>query len=274
MKQLNVLLEWAVRELQNSPSAKVDAEILLAFSIEKDRSYLFTWPDRELDEGQAENFANLIEQRKSGVPVAYLIGARGFWSLNLRVNNSTLIPRPETELLVETALALNLAVARVLDLGTGTGAIALAIAKERPNWEVDGVDRITGAVALANQNAIDNHIENVSFWPSDWFACVSAQYDLIVANPPYIAADDEHLSQGDVRFEPQSALISEENGLADIRLIVQQAREFLAEKGQLWLEHGWQQAAAVRALFAEFGYHAIQTKQDLAGRDRITGACR
>lgn len=273
MKRVNDLLKWATAELANSPSAKLDAEILLAFSLNKNRSFLFTWPEYEVADDLAENFAVLIAQRQTGVPVAYLTGERGFWNLTLSVNNSTLIPRPETEMLVEIGLERALPSARVLDLGTGTGAIALAIAKERPDWQVDGVDRITGAIALANQNAADNQVHNVRFWPSNWFDCVQEQYDLIVSNPPYIADNDVHLAQGDVQFEPRSALVAEDNGLADIRLIIEQARAFLLPGGQLWLEHGWQQGDAVRALLTAAGYAEVQTRQDLAGLDRVSGGC-
>ncbi|HET8706253.1 MAG TPA: peptide chain release factor N(5)-glutamine methyltransferase [Pseudomonadales bacterium] len=271
MRLVKDLLQWAVTELCQSPSPKLDAEILLAFSLNKNRSFLFTWPDHRVDEDLAENFSVLIAQRKAGMPVAYLVGERGFWNLNLTVNNSTLIPRPETELLVEIALECTLATARVLDLGTGTGAIALAIAKERPQWQVDGVDRITGAIALANQNAVDNQVFNANFWPSNWFDCVQDQYDVIVSNPPYIAEDDEHLQQGDVQFEPRSALVADENGLADIRHIIFHSRDVLRPGGQLWLEHGWKQAEAVRSLLNEAGFQQVQTRPDLSGNDRVSG---
>jgi len=274
MKRVDALLKWATAELVHSPSARLDAEILLAFILQKNRSFFFAWPEFEVTGEQAAQFTALIAQRKQGMPVAYLTGEQGFWSLTLQVNDSTLIPRPETELLVEAALECEKPVARVLDLGTGSGAIALAIARERPAWQVEGVDMIAEAVALAERNALQNQIPNVSFRPSFWFDCVQAQYDVIVSNPPYIDTCDPHLAEGDVRFEPRSALVAAEAGVADLRLIIQRAPAFLFKGGWLWLEHGWQQAEAVRNLLTAAGFEAIQSRHDLAGHERISGGRR
>lgn len=256
----------------HSASAKLDAEVLLAHCIERDRTYLVTWPERCLTAEQAEHFAKLLEKRLVGHPVAHLLGEREFWSLPLYVNSSTLIPRPDTEVLVEQALDLTLPRnARVLDLGTGTGAIALALKHSCPNWQLTAVDKMADAVALAKRNAERLQLA-IEIHQSDWFADVSQtnKYDLVVSNPPYIDADDPHLQQGDVRFEPLSALVAKDHGLADIQQIISSARDYLAAQGWLLIEHGYQQAAAVRASFADCGYTHINTVQDYAQLDRVT----
>jgi len=205
--------------------------------------------------------------------VAYILGQQGFWSLDLEVSPDTLIPRPDTEVLVETALALPLAEdARVLDLGTGTGAIALALAHERPRWQVTGVDRIPAAVALAQRNAARLRLGNVEFAPSHWFAALAGErFTLIVSNPPYIAGSDSHLDEGDVRFEPRSALVAGPDGLDDIRELVAAAPAHLQSGGWLWLEHGFEQAAEVRELLVRQGFSAVESRRDLGGHERISG---
>lgn len=270
MPTIESLLNGA--ELPDSPSARLDAELLLAHVLGKPRSYLRTWPEREPDAAQCAAFAALLERRRAGEPVAYLLGRQGFWSLELEVAPHTLIPRPDTELLVETALALGPGgPARVLDLGTGTGAIALALACERPAWQVLGVDRVAEAVLLAERNGARLGLANARFVESRWFSALAGErFAMIVGNPPYIAADDRHLSEGDVRFEPASALVAGQDGLDDIRLIVHEAPEHLEAGGWLLLEHGYDQAAAVRALFAARGFTAVESRRDLGGHQRIT----
>ncbi|WP_165667221.1 peptide chain release factor N(5)-glutamine methyltransferase [Metapseudomonas otitidis] len=258
--------------LPDSPSPRLDAELLLAAALGKPRSFLHTWPERVVSGEAAERYARYLERRRQGEPVAYILGHQGFWSLDLEVAPHTLIPRPDTELLVETALALvTLSQARVLDLGTGTGAIALALACERQGWQVTGVDRISEAVALAERNRERLGLGNAAFRESHWFSALGAEcYDLIVSNPPYIAAQDPHLAQGDVRFEPSSALVAGADGLDDIRLIVSQAPAHLNAGGWLLLEHGYDQAAAVRELLAREGFDAVESRRDLGGHERIS----
>lgn len=258
--------------LPDSPSPRLDAELLLAAALGKPRSFLHTWPERVVSGEAAERYASYLERRRQGEPVAYILGHQGFWSLDLEVAPHTLIPRPDTELLVEAALALvTLPQARVLDLGTGTGAIALALACERLGWQVTGVDRISEAVALAERNRERLGLGNAAFRESHWFSALGAEcYDLIVSNPPYIAAQDPHLAQGDVRFEPSSALVAGADGLDDIRLIVSQAPTHLNAGGWLLLEHGYDQAAAVRELLAREGFEAVESRRDLGGHERIS----
>ncbi|BCG26959.1 release factor glutamine methyltransferase [Pseudomonas tohonis] len=258
--------------LPDSPSARLDAELLLAAALGKPRSFLHTWPERVVSGEAAELYASYLARRRNGEPVAYILGRQGFWSLDLEVAPHTLIPRPDTELLVETALALvPAAPARVLDLGTGSGAIVLALACERPLWRLIGVDRIDDAVALAERNRVRLQLDNVEFRESHWFSTLGAErFDLIVSNPPYIAARDPHLDEGDVRFEPSSALVSGADGLDDIRLIVSAAPAHLNAGGWLLLEHGYDQAAAVRELLARQGFEAVESRRDLGGHDRIS----
>lgn len=270
MTTIETLLHAA--ELPDSPSPRLDAELLLAFCLGKSRSYLRTWPELAVDAATAARFAALLARRRAGEPVAYLLGQQGFWSLDLEVAPHTLIPRPDTELLVETALALCPGgPARVLDLGTGTGAIALALASERPAWQLLGVDRVPEAVLLAERNRARLKLVNARFVESAWFAALAGQrFRMIVGNPPYIAADDPHLAQGDVRFEPASALVAGADGLDDIRLIVSEAPDHLEAGGWLLLEHGYDQGEAVRALFAARGFTQVESRRDLGGNERIT----
>ena len=270
MATIQSLLDSA--ELPASPTARLDAELLLAAVLGKSRSYLRTWPEHEPGAEQLAAFAALLERRRMGEPVAYILGHQGFWSLDLEVAPHTLIPRPDTELLVETALALLPATPlQVLDLGTGTGAIALALACERPAWQVTGVDRVPEAVALAQGNGTRLQLANARFAESCWFSALAGRrFQLIASNPPYIAAADPHLSQGDVRFEPSSALVAGIDGLDDIRLIIEQAPEHLLAGGWLLLEHGFDQAEAVRELLVQRGFATVESRRDLGGHQRIS----
>lgn len=272
-KTIQQNLKWACA-LLGYPEARLDTEILLAWVLQKDRSYLFAHGDEILNATHQSEFEQLIEQRKQGHPVAYLTGRRDFWTLSLAVNPSTLIPRPETEHLVEKALELGEKAQawRVLDLGTGTGAIALALAKEKPDWQITATDFSQDALHLARLNAQRNHIEHVEFIQSDWFSAIHNQFDLIISNPPYIAEDDPHLNQGDVRYEPNSALTAGADGLDDIRLITEQAKDYLQPNGWLMFEHGFDQGAICRELLQQQAYKQVTTEQDLAGLERLTMA--
>ena len=260
-------------------NAKVDANLLLQAVTKRSKSAIFAFSETPLDEGQLEQLAALLARRVAGEPMAYILGEKEFWSLPLQVSTATLIPRPDTERLVEIALELahkrsnftpNL---RILDLGTGTGAIALALATELPTAEILGVDKQAEAVALAESNRQRLGLANVRFCQSDWFAALSGQrFDLVVSNPPYIDEADQHLSVGDVRFEPRSALVAAQNGLADLQKIIENAPLYLSPNGVLVLEHGWQQAAAVRDLFKQNQWDNPQTAQDYGGNDRLSWA--
>lgn len=260
-------------ELPDSPTARLDAELLLAAALGKPRSFLHTWPERIVSTEAAHAFDGYLKRRRTGEPVAYILGLQGFWNIDLEVAPHTLIPRPETEMLVETALELlpGAIPHTLLDLGTGTGAIALSLAKDRPQWSVTAVDRVEDAVELAERNRQRLHLGNAKVLHSHWFSAVEGQrFDLILSNPPYIASDDPHLVEGDVRFEPSSALVSGADGLDDLRLIVSQAPAHLEAGGWLLLEHGYDQGAAVRELLLEHGFEEIKTRRDLGDHERIT----
>ncbi|GHC08292.1 peptide chain release factor N(5)-glutamine methyltransferase [Thermomonas carbonis] len=252
---------------------RVDAEWLLAHALQKPRSWLFAHADQPVPADVAMRFAGLCARRQAGEPVAYLTGMQGFWTLDLAVSPATLIPRAETELLVELALARIPvdAGARVADLGTGSGAIALAIAKERSRAAVIATDASAAALEVARGNAARNHIANVEFREGDWFAPLAGEtFDLIASNPPYIAEGDPHLGEGDLRFEPPTALSSGADGLDALRRIVRDVPSHLVAGGWLLLEHGWDHGAAVRTLLAEAGFVDVEIAQDLEGRDRVS----
>ncbi len=260
-----------------SDTPRLDVELLLAHVLQKTRTWLFTWPDASLSDAQTKIFQDYFSRRISGEPIAHIIGVREFWSLPLAVNNSTLIPRPDTEILVEIPLQLfaedsPTQIRTLLDLGTGTGAIALAMASEKPHWQVLAVDKSQDAVSLAEKNRTQLQLTNVRVQQSDWFAKIdnTQKFDVIVSNPPYIDPQDPHLDQGDVRFEPRSALIADKKGLADIEWIVAHSLSYLAHGGWLLLEHGYDQGEAVRDLLNQQGFVAIETRRDYGGNDRVT----
>lgn len=254
-------------------SPLLDVELLLCHTLDVNRSYLFTWPEKELTTHQYEQFQQLIEQRLTHQPIAYILGNKEFWGLDLQVSSDTLIPRADTETLIEATLALkpvNINQCKILDLGTGTGAIALALKNEWPNSEITAVDFSLGALEVAKQNAINNQL-NVNFLHSNWFSALTAKdFDIIVSNPPYIEENDQHIFQGDVQFEPRSALTSGKDGLDDIRLIIDQAWSFLKSDGWLVIEHGYNQAQVLQQLFTDKGYQHYQLHKDLAGNSRVS----
>ena len=282
--------EWlaqAIADLaQKNPTenSKIDALVLLQHATGKSRTQILAFDDTEIDEKVRLKLTALLDRRLKGEPIAYILGEKEFWSLPLNVSKGTLIPRPDTEILVEKALQIALEKLqenpphfRILDLGTGTGAIALALAselssicqKQQISLEIIGVDLMPDVVALAQSNAERNKL-NVKFLQSRWFENITGQFDLIVSNPPYIDERDEHLSQGDVRFEPLSALVANDAGYADLRHIIELAPSYLNSNGALLLEHGWQQGEKVRSIFQENHWEMVETVRDYGDNERIT----
>ena len=255
----------------------LDAELLLCHVLGKNRAYLRTWPERELSAKQSEQFEQLLERRSKGEPIAYILGCQEFWSLSLRVTPATLIPRPETELLVELALEKLQPIERALiaDLGTGSGAIALAIASEMPMANVIATDFSREAIRVAQENASELKLPNVEFINSSWLdGFAPNSFDMIVSNPPYIERGDPDLDTAVKTHEPDVALYAERAGLADIENIVDQSFAILKPGGWLLLEHGWKQSVEVKSIFSKNGFEKIQTLKDLAGHDRVTMACK
>lgn len=278
---IHTALYWATEQfkrsaqLNESNSFHLDAELLLAHALEKPRTHLRSWPETALPATMQQLYSRLVQQRAHGMPIAYLLGQRDFWDLSLRVTADTLIPRPETELLVENALELIPAnkAWKIADLGTGSGAIALALAKHRPECHLLAVDNSDAALEVAKSNAKRCDISNLSFLKSHWFAQISPQqFQLIVSNPPYVAENDSHLSRSDVAFEPRHALASGPDGLDDLRHIIVQSQSYLAPGAYLLLEHGFDQANSVAAVFDKTGWENIACLQDLSGQDRVTRA--
>lgn len=270
------LAQWLRRSQQllegaGSESPALDARLLLAFLLTKPISYLFTWPEQQLTEVQQREAEVLLQRRLAGEPMAYILGEQEFYGYAFKVSSATLIPRPDTELLVERALALAPPdTSSVLDLGTGTGAIALSLAKQKPNWQFIAVEKSAAALAIAEKNKASLNVTNCTFLLSDWFDKVTQRFQMIVSNPPYIAPNDAHLHRGDVRFEPSSALVAPERGLADIVHIVNTAQSFLTDGGLLVLEHGYDQGEEVKHLMEAAGWQDVCTEKDYGAQDRIT----
>ena len=251
-------------------NATPDAERLLSFVLNKPISFLRAHGEFEIDAENETKFLALLHERAQGKPFAYITGEQPFWNLSLLVTPDVLIPRPETELLVEKILAFGRG-ASVLELGTGSGAIALAIAKERPEWTVVAVDNSIAALEVDRKNAVLNDIHNVTFSHSDWYDALGHQtFDIIVANPPYIAHHDPAVEKQVITYEPHEALFSEEDGLCDLKLIIQNAPRYLNKNGALFVEHGYQQGEVVRALFKTTGFNSIETFHDFSGHERLT----
>ena len=270
--RLDLALRAAASRLPG-PDARYEAEHLLLHVLRRERAWLFAHGDDPLPAPQAAAFQALLQRRAAGEPLAYLVGRRGFWTLDLQVSSATLIPRPETERLVELALARlpDDRPLRIADLGTGSGAIALALASERPLAQVVATDVSEDALQVARANAAANGISNVAFRGGSWLAPLAGErFDLIASNPPYIAEGDPHLGQGDLRFEPPTALSSGPDGLEAIREIVAAAPAHLRPGGWLLLEHGWDQGEAIRALLVAAGFVEVATETDLEQRDRVT----
>lgn len=267
-------LQWALVQLQASGSAKVDAEQLLMHVLGCPRARLITHPDQLLTSPQWQQFQEFVVRRLAGEPVAYISGSRGFWTLELQVTPDVLIPRSDTELLVEQVLALadDSQPMTLADLGTGSGAIALAIASERPNWRVLATDSSISALAVARENAQQNNLQAVEFYSGDWCHALppALRLDMLVSNPPYIEPGDPHLRQGDLRFEPLSALRAQDGGLRDLTLLTAQAVTRLKPGGWLLFEHGYNQGAAVRDLMQRHRFVEISTQRDLGGQERVT----
>ncbi|MBF1255139.1 peptide chain release factor N(5)-glutamine methyltransferase [Haemophilus parainfluenzae] len=274
----------ALNQVNPTENGKVDALVLLQHATGKSRTQILAFDETEIDEKVRLKLTALLDRRLKGEPIAYILGEKEFWSLPLNVSEGTLIPRPDTEILVEKALQIalekleeNPSHFRILDLGTGTGAIALALASELSlicqkkaiQLDVIGVDLMPEVVKLAQSNAEKNQLD-VQFLQSRWFEHVEGQFDIIVSNPPYIDETDEHLSQGDVRFEPRSALVAGENGLADLRHLIECAPVHLKDNGYLLLEHGWKQGEEVRSIFWQNHWQGVATIRDYGDNERVT----
>ena len=256
-----------------SDSASLDSEILLCQILKKERSFLRAWPDLELQTKQTNQFWSLIKQRQQGTPIAYITGNKEFWSRDFHVNPDVLIPRPDTELIIELSLKLILdnKPIKIIDLGTGSGIIAITLAAERLQADISATDLCLAALSIAKLNARKHDINNIKFYQSNWFANVPPiKFNLIITNPPYIAEDDVHLTQGDIRFEPRSALCSGKQGLNDIIIIADTARNFLEPGGHLLIEHGYDQQHSVQSILKDYHYDFVQTATDLSGQPRVT----
>ncbi|MFT5394984.1 MAG: release factor glutamine methyltransferase [Gammaproteobacteria bacterium] len=266
-------VKHAQQQLVESDSARLDAEILLCSVLKCERAHLYTYPEQNLSNTEINSFNKLIVQRTEGHPIAHLIQKKEFWSLELKVTADTLIPRPETEVLVEAALNCipKESSCSVLELGTGTGAISIAIASDRRLTNITATDIKESALQIAQLNAESHQLKNITFVQANWFDIKNINtYDLILSNPPYISIDDPHLRQGDVRFEPESALVSGKEGLDDLCIIIAGAKKHLNTNGWLLLEHGFQQGKAIRQLLKENNFSTISTLKDYSNLDRVS----
>lgn len=276
----NLLIEAKAFLKDSSNTASLDAELLLSYLLNKPREYLFSHSEENLSDAFCEKWNQWLSKRKQGIPIAYLLGQKEFWGLMLHVNEHTLIPRPETELLVELILndrEKGEACLTCLDLGTGSGAIALALAKEKPNWNIVAVDISPQALNTAKNNAKKQGLDSIVFIESDWFSNLdlnewAGKFHIIVSNPPYLDHLDPHLLTEEIRYEPRQALIANKSGLGDIEKIIKQAPFYLKPKGYLFIEHGSNQGEAVRSLFISQGYHEVASVCDLAGLERVSYA--
>jgi len=266
-------VKHAQQQLVGSDSARIDTELLLCSVLKCERSHLYTYPEQNLSSAELNSFNDLIEQRNIGHPIAHLIQKKEFWSLELQVTTETLIPRPETEILVEAALNIipNESSFSILELGTGTGAISIAIASDRKLANITATDIKERALIVAKVNTEAHQLNNINFQNANWFDINNiSTYDLIISNPPYISIGDPHLKQGDIRFEPESALISGEEGLDDLYIIIAGAKNYLNKNGWLLLEHGYQQGKTVRQLLKENNFSTISTIKDYSNLDRVS----
>jgi release factor glutamine methyltransferase len=254
-------------------TSRLDAEILLSHCLQKNRSYLKTWPEKTVDAELSNRYQAFIAQRLQGAPIAYLTGSREFWSRSFKVSPDVLIPRPDSELLIELSLKQipKNQSCKIIDLGVGSGILAITLALERPDAEIFAGDISEKALNVAKFNASRHNAEHIRFLLSNWFDAVQArEFDFVISNPPYIAKHDQHLQQGDLRFEPDIALVSEENGLKDIRLIAEQSRGRLKKAGQLFIEHGYNQQLEVQTILKKLNYCQVTTHTDLSGNPRVT----
>lgn len=264
--------------INNKIEGQREAEYLLGYILNWSRSKLIAYPEYVLTPEEHKNFIDCVNKRKRGLPVAYIKKNKSFWNIDLEVDESVLIPRPDTELLVETILSLNLENGVVLDLGTGSGAIAIALGVNQPRWQVHATDMSDNALNIARHNAKKYKLSNIDFYQGFWFEALFNQktnknqlkFDIIVSNPPYISADSEYLNVGDVRFEPIQALVAPNKGLADLEHIIKNAKNHLKAAGYLLVEHGYNQAEAVQAMFSQAGFSDVKTLKDIQDHDRIT----
>jgi release factor glutamine methyltransferase len=273
-RSIGTTLRLAARRLFCSDTASLDAELLLMKALGVSRALLLTWPQRQLTEQELQLFETLLIRREAGEPIAHITGHKHFWTLELAVTDAVIIPRPETELIVEWVTKSFLDdELKVVDMGTGSGAIALSLAYEKPHWQILATDVSSEALAVAEKNADYHDLKSVEFRQSDWCQALEGEtFDVVISNPPYIAPGDPHLCIGDVRFEPRRALVASQFGFADLFRIMAQAKTVLKSGGTLVLEHGFSQGEKVRERLAVEKYHDIETLIDLSGNERITVA--